>query len=228
MKVAIHQPNFFPWCGYFNKIKAVEVFIFLDDVQFERGKTYTSRTKIIVNGQEQWLTVPVQNKSGLSLIKDIKVEVPYFWKRKHLKTLQVNYKKALFYEEVFPLIEQIYSINSDYLVDYNTAMLMLISAYLGFKTEFRCASLLSIIDTSGSERIINILKNVSARSYLSGKGEGSRRYINVNEFIANNIFLEWQDYKVIPYKQLNTKDFIPNLSIIDMLLNCGKESAMLL
>lgn len=228
MKVAIHQPNFLPWIGYFNKIKSVDLFVFFDDVQFERGKTYTSRTKIIIQGQECWLTIPVINKSSLVLIKDIEVASDFTWKTKHLKTITNNYSKTRYFDEVFPIINKVYSNKSLYLIDYNVPLITDISAYLGVLTKFRFSSEVLGADSNGSDRILNILKSLNASVYLSGSGEGSKRYINESEFENKGVVLKWQHYEAKPYLQSGLKSFIGNLSIIDLLFNCGKEAVKLI
>jgi len=226
MRVAIHQPNFLPWTGYFNKIKSVDTFVFFDDVQFERGKTYTSRTKILVNGMESWLTIPVQHKSDLVLIKDMCVDTTFPWKNKHLKTLELNYKKSSFFQDVFAIIEKVYNQDSPFLIDYNIPLITMISDYMGLKTAFLFSSQLSDPSMTGLEKIIYLLQTTSASTYLSGNGSGSKRYINENEFQKTGISVEWQTYQQVHYPQLNTTEFIPNLSIIDMLFNCGKDAAV--
>jgi len=228
MKVAIHQPNFLPWVGFFNKIKSVDLFIFFDDVQFERGKTYTSRTKILAQSNELWLTVPVINKSSLIQIKDIEVVQDANWKSKHLKCLSLSYKKAPYFDEVFQIIEKTYRGNSRYLIDYNIPLIKNFCEYLQFSTEFKLSSELCIAEVQGGDKILSLLMSVKANEYLSGNGEGSRRYINTREFELAGIILEWQNFIQKPYKQFGTQEFISNLSIIDLLFNMGKESCQII
>ncbi len=228
MKIAIHQPNFLPWIGYFNKINQVNKFIFLDDVQFERGKTYTSRTKILVQGKEFWLTVPVTNKSELLDIKDMQVESSFFWKKTHLKTLFLSYKKAPYFEEVFPIIETIYSQKSIYLIDYNIPLIEKICQYLAINVKFIKSSEIENIGKNavGMNKILNILLSTNAEEYISGNGSGSKRYIDEKLLNKNNISLKWQNFIIKEYNQCNKNDadFTPALSIIDLLFNHGKKS----
>jgi len=228
MKAAIHQPNFLPWVGFFNKIKSVDLFIFFDDVQFERGKTYTSRTKILTQGNETWLTIPVINKSALIQIKDIEVVQDTNWKSKHLKTLALIYKKTPYFDEVFQIIDRIYRVNSRYLIDYNIPLIKNICEYLKVGTEFKLSSELSGADVKGGDKILNLLMSVKANEYLSGNGSGSQRYINDREFELSGIILNWQNFVQKPYKQYGTNVFISNLSIIDLLFNMGKESCQII
>jgi len=222
--VAIHQPNFLPWIGYFSKIRQVDIFVLFDDIQFERGKTYTSRTRILVQGEEKWLTIPVMNRSSLSLIKDIEVNPDFTWKSKHLKTLSGNYRKSPFFTPVYQLIEEAYSINSHLLMDYNIPLILNICRYLGISTRFNRSSELAEKDLHGDKKIMDILIKLKAGEYLSGSGEGSRRYINESEFRDHNILLKWQQFEAKRYPQPGAAEFIKNLSMVDLLFNKGQEA----
>lgn len=225
MKIAIHQPNYMPWIGYFNKIAKVNQFVFFDDVQFPIGKSFCYRTKILNNGKEMWLSIPVLGKSKKNLIKDTKIDMGINWKKKHLKTLELNYKKSFAFNNVFPIIEEIYKSNSNYLIDYNIPLIIKFSEYLKFKTNFVNSSyILPKSNETGLERIIEILIFLGAKIYFSGSGIGSKRYINENEFEKRNIKLKWQDFKFKKYKQLKNRHFIQGLSIIDLLFNYGPDS----
>lgn len=228
-KVAIHQPNFIPWTGYFNKIKETDLFVFLDDVQFERGKTFTSRSKILQNGQELWLTIPVLNKSSLYKINQIQVDDSFIWKKKHLKTLYISYKKAPYFDEIYSLIEKGYKINSNLLVDYNLLFINLISDYLELKTKFiNSSSLLIDNHMSGWEKLMEILLKVQATDYFSGSGSGSKRYVKEEDLNKVGINLEWQQFSLQPYKQINNNLFRGNLSILDALFMNGKKTMNLI
>ncbi len=225
MKIAIHQPNFLPWLGYFNKILKADTFVFLDDVQFERGKTFTSRTKIFINGKENWLTIPVINKSELIKIKDIKVDTNFRWKKKHLRTIELNYKKHPFATEIFPIISEVYKNGGNYLMEYNLPLIMKFCNYMKIKTDFINSSNLKFnSDKAGWEKLIVILNEVKADEYLSGSGAGSKRYVKESDLWKNNISLAWQNYLIKPYNQFNCNNFVSGLSIIDLLFNHGKSS----
>ncbi len=226
MKAAIHQPNFLPWIGYFSKISQVDTFIFLDDVQFERGKTFASRTKILVQGNELWMTVPVSNKSSLFKINDIQVDSSFIWKKKQLKSLSLSYKKAPYFDAVFPLIEKVYSQNSTFLIDYNIPLIKSICSYLQFESEFLCSSEINLQnkESVGMDKILDILRSVHADKYISGSGAGSKRYIDENLLKENGIDLEWQNFEIKQYPQLTKSEFISHMSMIDLLFNCGPES----
>jgi len=223
MKVAIHQPNFLPWLGYFNKIKESDLFVFLDDVQFERGKTFTSRSKIIANNQELWLTIPTKNKSELKNINEIEVDNPLLWKKKHLKTIEMNFKKSVYFNSVYSLIEQVYMQDSTLLIDYNIPLITSIANSLNLETKFiNSSSLQESHDKQAWEKILSILKETNTKTYISGSGEGSKRYVNQSDLTANGINLKWQEFNHPTYPQLHG-EFISHLSIIDALFNVGFE-----
>lgn len=229
MKVAIHQPNYLPWIGYFSKIHKVDSFVFLDDVQFERGKTYTSRTKIIVSGKDLWLTIPVRNKSSLSTIKETIIDSTVKWQSKHLRTIYVNYKKAPFFEEVYVLIEKCLSLKSDFIIDYNLPLIETLCRYLDIDTVFYTSSSLNNCEEkTGLDKILSILNELKADCYISGHGAGSKRYVDEIQFADKGIKLDWFEYTPKIYEQLNTDEFVQNLSIIDLLMNHGRGSLSLI
>ena len=223
MIISIHQPNFLPWLGFFNKIVQSDVFVFLDDVQFERGKTFTSRTKLVVNKQESWLTIPTKDKSDLKNINEIEIDNPLLWKKKHLKTIEMNYKKTPYFNEVFELIQQVYMQDNNLLVNYNMPLIIEICIYLDIKTKFiQSSNLMQSKEKQGWDKILSILKKMEATTYISGSGEGSKRYVNQSDLTANGINLEWQEFNHPTYPQLHG-EFISHLSIIDALFNVGFE-----
>ena len=224
MIVAIHQPNFLPWIGYFHKVSKVDKFVFFDDIQLPMGKSYCSRTKILINCKEFWLTVPILGKSDKLFIKDVEVN-NINWKRKHLKTIELYYKKAKFFDGIFPIIEEIYKTNSNYLIDYNIPLIIKLTQYLDLNVEFiKSSDILIKSNKYGLDRIIEINRFLKADSYLSGLGKGSKRYIDEERFKREHINLIWHKFNHPVYQQLHCKHFLPNLSIIDFLFNCGSNS----
>ena len=158
--VSIHQPNFLPWIGYFDKIARSDTFIALDDVQLVRGKSYTVRTKILCQGKELWLTIPILNKSDKIMIKDSKVDNKQNWKKRHLKTIYLNYKKSPYYDEIYEHVKNIYDINSDYLVDYNAEFIKNTCSLLGLNRTIINSSDIPSIDQIGLEKIIELIKEL--------------------------------------------------------------------
>lgn len=216
--VAVHQPNYLPWLGYFYKISKADVFVFLDNVQFER-RGYCSRTRIIgTNGEELWLTQNVQKSPRDSLIQDT-VFSDRFWIKKHLRTLQVAYRKAPHFEEVFRRIESLLQPDIAHLPTFNGLLIQEICRSLGIGTRLLHASRLEL-DTvaTPSERIARIVRLLRGTVYLSGSG--AKAYNDTATFANNDIELAYSDFAVFPYPQ-RTQEFKAGLSIIDALFHLG-------
>jgi ribosomal protein S18 acetylase RimI-like enzyme len=220
--IAIHQPNFLPWLGYFDKIARCDTFILLDDVQLVRGKSFTSRTKILNFGKEMWLTVPILSKSDELLIKESKIDEKQNWKKKHLKTIYLSYKKSQYFDEIYGHIEQVYNLESEFLIDFNLKFIKDTCDLLGIKTNIINASDI-LSNKTGLDRIIELLESVGGTKYISGTGAGSKRYIDEEIFRNKHIELIWQPDLEFIYYQNNTKQFVKNLSIIDALFNAKEK-----
>jgi hypothetical protein len=225
MTVAIHQPNFIPWVGYFNKINKSDVFVLFDDVQFPRAKTFGNRVEIKTNNGAVWLTVPVTNRGEMNNFNEVEIDNSQNWAGKSLKTIKLAYQKAACFNDYFEEFSAIYTAKHAHLTDLNLALMNFAVAKTGITTKLvRSSEMPEAAGLNGAEKIMAILKALNATTYLSGKGAGSRRYINEDDFKTEGIELVWQSYNPKPYRQLWGGDFIPNLSIIDLLFNEGPES----
>ncbi len=227
-RVAIHQPNFMPWLGYIHKISLVDCFVFFDDVQFPRGKTFGNRVKIKTNNGESWITVPVLSKGELSDFNEIHINNAIPWQRKILKTIELAYAKAKYFEKYRKGFSEVFLSPYNRLSELNVSMLSYLAEAIGIRVTFKFSSeILAGEVTSPEDKIISILKSLNASLYISGSGAGSVRYIDEERFRAENILLEWQHFSSPVYPQL-WGPFIPDLSIIDMLFNCGDETLQIL
>jgi hypothetical protein len=229
---AIHQPNFLPWMGYFHKIATVDTFIFFDSVAMSNGKTWTSRCQILVNGKTHWLTLPVM-KSGRSGQRICEVELLDFvqnWK-KTLRTLRHAYGRAAHFDAVFPFLENFEKENFTLLADFNAQFIEVISRELGFKTQFvKSSSKPELMESSDlkTDYIIQTCEAFEVKNYVSGRG-GSLLFLEKEKFAEAGIIVDFQGFTSPNYTQLNAKEFINGLSIIDVLMHCGwqKTSAFL-
>lgn len=216
MIVAIHQPNYLPWLGYFDKMYKSDVFVLLDDVQFPTGKQhYGHRNKIRGNMGEKWLTLPVSNRSAGLKFNEVQIS-DNGWHAEHLRLITEFYRKTRYFDAYYPILSQDFA-ECKVLSDITIKYIGIIKSLLKLKTKIVLSSKLNITGT-GAERILNILKHFHADTYVSGTGPGSMRYIDEEEFVRNNIRLVWQNYISPEYKQ-RFNPFIPNLSIIDALFN---------
>jgi hypothetical protein len=223
---AIHQPNFLPWMGYFSKIARVDTFIFFDSVAMSNGKTWTSRSQILVNGQVHWLTLPVLRK-GLSGQRICDVELLDFnqnW-RKILKTLRHAYGRAVYFDAIFPFLEQFEKENFTHLADFNCRFIESVSQRLGLTTQFiRSSSKPDLMESSDlkTDYIVQTCFAFNIKNYVSGRG-GSLDFLEQEKFVEAGIQLDFQGFRQKNYPQLNTTEFMGGLSIVDVLMNCGFE-----
>ena len=217
--VAIHQPQYLPWFPYFQKIHDCDIFVFLDNVQYQR-RGLQNRNKIKTHSGPIWLTVPVSGPRE-QLIKEVCI-ADSKWKKKHLLNIKNNYSKAQFFDEIIAGYEEIISRDFKYLVDLNLAITIWMIKLFDINVKlFRASEL----DVSGKkdDLIIDICRNVGAATYLSGSG--AKAYQDKKKFQENNIDLQYQKRKSIKYSQcVDNKHFIPDLSGIDLLFNVGNNA----
>ena len=225
MIVSIHQPNFMPWAGFFSKALQSDVFILFDDVQFPRGNSYGNHANIKTSNGQHTLNVPIKSLGADGkLYSQVLISDDPRWRHKTIRSIELAYSKAPFYELLFPRICAGIALTNQTLREYNVGILNIIFglfAECGLMVKTILSSSINIQKT-GEDKILGLLEYVGATSYISGTGAGSRRYINSDDFEKHNIKLIWQDFKQPVYRQMYG-DFVPNLSVVDMLFNCGVE-----
>ncbi|MDB0016198.1 WbqC family protein [Alphaproteobacteria bacterium] len=224
-KIAITQSNFIPWRGYFKLIDKVDEFVIFDSAQYTR-RDWRNRNKIKTNAGSHWLTVPIQNKGNyLTPINEMRVDGTS-WKRKHLQTIQTYYKLSPFFDEVYSLLEASYDeAGNDTLSVFNIDLINRISNYFGIDTKISLDNKLPLLDDKNM-RLIEWCKILDADVYFSGKK--AQDYIDLDKFENNNLKVKWFDYgDTATYKQL-WGEFIPNLSVIDLMFNVGKKARAIL
>lgn len=219
MVVAIHQPNYIPWTGYFYKIYNSDIFVFLDDVQYIR-RGFINRNRIKTHQGVSWLTVPVENKGNYGCdINQIKIINDPDWKENHLRSIETNYKRSDYFNDFYDILKDCIMANHDRLSDLNIDIIKNICKYLNIKTEMVLSSGLNI-NAAGTDRLISICKALGADEYLSGSG--GAKYQDEKMYEENSIHLVYSDFHENHYKQL-WGDFTGNLSIIDYIFNCGSD-----
>ncbi|WP_149702058.1 WbqC family protein [Campylobacter concisus] len=221
--VVIHQPDFMSYLGFFHRLLHADLFIVLDNVQFvsNSSKAWTNRDKIKTQKGDQWLTVSV-NKAPLNTnINEITINYNVDWQNKNLELLQQNYRKADFFDEIFPKIEALYSTRHEKLFDFNMKSIEMLNSFFDIRIDIVFSSDLKTTKTK-SERLVELLKQVNATHYLSGIG--AKDYHVDKPFENAGIEVIWQKFQHPVYKQLHG-DFIPYLSSIDLLFNCGIEKS---
>lgn len=205
-----------------------DVFVLFDDVQFPRGQSFGNRVLIKTSSGAEWITVPVKNKSDLLLFNQVLIDYSGRWMDKALKKIMINYRKSNYFTEIYEPLTKIMLSKFDRLIDLNYSLIQFVQEYLSIKTKIIFSSdLKDNADLSGSQKIISILKALNASCYISGKGRGSARYINEEILLKEGIELLYQEFEEPYYKQLYG-EYIPKLSIIDLLFNCGAKSSDLI
>jgi hypothetical protein len=213
MICSIHQPNYIPYLGLFNKIKESDIFVFYDIAQYTKGD-YHNRNKIKWSNWEILLSLPVF-LSFWQKIKDVKFDNKIL--KKHLQSIEQNYKRAKYYNEYIPQIREIYSYTWDNISEFNIFTIKRICELLEIKTKFVVLSdIVKNLESKSTDALIDISKLVWADEYISWAGW--KNYIEEAKFSNAWIKLRYQNYHHPVYTQL-WGDFIPYMSIIDLLLN---------
>lgn len=221
MLLAIMQPYFFPYIGYFQLIKSVEKFVVYDDIQFTK-KGWINRNRILVNGMDQYITLPLKKSSDYANINERYLADTFNdEKLKMLRKLSNSYSKAPYYQDIFPLIQKILNYEQDNLFLFLYNSLVAISAYMDIKTEFIISSTLSInTNLKGQDKVIAICENLKADVYINPIG-GMELY-SKEVFMEKNMILNFMQSDKIQYQQYKN-EFVPWLSIIDVLMFNSKD-----
>ncbi len=224
MNVAIHQPECFPWLGFFHKMSLSDVFVLLDTVQFEKNN-FQNRNKILIAGSPQWLTLPLEKHPLDTKIKDVTIH----WTdekliKKHLSSIEQNYKKCDFFENIFPFLQELYNKKPKYLSEFNTEFILWMAGAFGLKTKIIKASDLNLSGTAlgGTEVTLEICKNLGATTYVSGAG--AKVYLDIERYTQENINVYFQEFHHPVYPQKGSKEFVSHVSSIDLYANCGDKS----
>lgn len=220
MIVGIHQPNYLPWIGYFYKIYMSDIFVILDDVQYVK-RSVADRNKIKTPQGELYIKIPVESDTSNSKYNEVKVIDEMDWRNKHLKTIYRNYRKAKYFDDIFEDFCNLYKCDTNILSDFNSNIIEYVVKKIGIDTPIIYSSMLNINNKTSTDRLVEIIKKCGGNAYFSGSG--GAKYQNEIEFEKNKINLIYTDFKPPIYDQL-WGDFIPNLSIIDLLFNYGEES----
>jgi hypothetical protein len=222
-RVAILQSNYIPWKGYFDMIAAVDEFILYDDVQFTKND-WRNRNKIKTRDGVQWLTVPVFHKLD-DRIRDVRVSQTN-WHDKHWKTIQQNYRKAAAFRETGEFFENLYArATSPFISEINHLFITEICRFLDIPAAITWSSDYAY-DGDRSERVLSLCQAAGGTTYLSGPA--AQAYLDVDLFKSAGVEVEWMDYSGYPvYPQLHG-EFDHGVSIVDLLMNTGREATGLM
>lgn len=223
MNVVILQPSYIPWRGYFDQIRRADLFIFYDDVQYDKHG-WRNRNQIKTAQGKQWLTIPVHSKGVTEgiIIKDVHIDWSKPWAAHHIKALTFSYNKSPHFKEYLPLLESFYNRRDDCLADFTIETTIILSRELGItSTQFMRSSELPGITGLKTDRLIQILTQVGATHYISGPSASD--YIEADKFEQAGITLEYMQYNYPDYSQLYPP-FDPYISILDLLFMTGKDA----
>jgi len=199
MRVAILQPGYLPWLGFFDQMRRADVFVYYDDVQYDTHG-WRNRNRIKTQQGPLWLTVPVRH-SGLSKPRmlDVSIDDRTHWAKKHVASIRQAYAAAPFVKQYVPALEDVLMHSWERLVDLDLAVAGLIGQWLGVEPRVERVSALGI-EGGQTERLVNICRHFGATTYLTGSA--ARDYLDVTLFESCGMSVEWQDFTHPIYPQL--------------------------
>jgi len=227
MIVAAHQPHYFPWLGYIHKMAQAELFVVMDDLQYEK-ENFQNRNRIKVNNQSAWITVPLERLSRTEricdkLIRNGGTSAKEHWQRRTWATIQVHYGKAPHFARYAGEVEELFTRPWTRLVDLTLHILDLVRRWFGISRPTLLSSSLQL-EGQRTDRIIDLCRKVGATVYLSGRG-GSTGYLDVDALRREGIAVAWQSFQHPVYPQrYPALGFMPRMCVLDMLFNCGPAS----
>ena len=221
MIIAIHQPDYIPYLGYFYKLAKSDKFVYLDDAQYSNDNMH-NWNKIKTPQGELRLKVPVEHHLGDAL-NTVRTRDELKWKEKHLKTIEMNYGKAPYFQEIFPRFKELLLQDYPNISEMNIAINTWIAESFGLKTQFFKSSEMDIL-TVREERVIDLCVALEGDVYISG--HGASVYQEEEHFTSRGVKLVYTDYEPIEYEQLWKKaGFLANMSVLDYVFNCGFDWA---
>ena len=219
MVIGILQPGYLPWLGFFEQLYKSDVFVIYDDVQYDKNG-WRNRNRIKTANGIQWLTVPVTLKFQ-DYIKDVHIDNKTNWRKKHISALKLNYAKSPYLKNYIPIFEEAYAREWEMLIDLDMFFIEKLALAIGIEEKKIIKASDLKIEGGRIDRLMKICKHCGADIFY--EGAAGTNYINAEDFASQGIKVEFQDYKHPVYSQ-PYGDFVPYMSAIDMLFNCGPES----
>ena len=222
--IAIHQPNFLPWLGYFHKMMHCDVFVMLDSVQKQKtGGCWTQRVKFLIGGKAHWMTVPVDRSyHGTRNINEIDIKETEPWRSRMLASIEQSYCKTPYYKAWRPLLEELLTWNDTNLASFNMHGIRRVWSALGLPQREMIASSTCHATGASNELLINLIKELEGTHYLCGGG--SAGYQDDALFAAHDLKVIYQNFIHPRYEQRGVTEFVPGLSIFDALFNRGPDA----
>ena len=223
MRVAIHQPQFFPYPGFFHKLSMADSFVIMDDVQYD--KRFTNRNKILAPQGPMWLTVPIDKADKFMSNMAVEVNNAVPWREEHWKKITYSYKNSNCFHLYREYLEDLYQRQHNMLFDLNLETTKAVMKWLEIDIPVVRESQLGVTG-EGTQRLVNVCKAMGADTYVSGVG--GKGYMDERLLHEQGVTLQYALYEPVPYPQRFVREFVPNLSILDMLFNVGPESRKLI
>lgn len=219
MITSIHQPHFFPWYGYINKIASSDIFVLLDECQFTKGSKMNRQTLLCNNGSLKYITLPVVKQGLLSTPYKNIIISDDSWRTNCKQFIMNNYKKYPYFNEIWNKIDYIFNLDCDHIFDIVNETILCILKMLDIKTKIVYQSNLDLRkELKNNELLIDILLKVECSHYISGNG--ARKYMDICKFKENHIKVSFQEFTYPSYdKYINHNE--TNISILDLLFNQG-------
>lgn len=232
---------FLPWRGLFEQIKLADIYVHYDDVQYPQGRSFMNRVQIKTPLGSQWLSVPLKKEDKEpSLIKDVKIDESRSWRTSgssitlikskkenlsenwrtlHTAIIRNSYCNTPFFEDMMALVQDIYSIKTDFLSEFNINAIEKISQYFGIRPHFIHSSDLGI-ESHSSEKVLDTVLLLEGSVYITG--HGALNYLDYDLFEHHGVRVEYIDYRCTPYPQ-QFGEFTPYVSILDLIANTGRD-----
>ncbi len=222
MRIAIHQPEFIPWLKFFDKMKRVDKYIIFDHVQFKK-RYFENRNQIKQEDYAVWLSIPVKTKGKYSqIINKVEIDNSSPWQKKSWEKVRHCYLKSQYFKEYYEELENLFlSQKYDKLINFNLAFIEWFRRILKIDTPMEYSSNMNVEKFKASELVLEICLRTGAKEYLFGLS--GKDYLKLDNFNAAGVKVISQEFKHPKYKQKG-REFIPYLSTLDLIFNCGPES----
>jgi len=223
MILAVHQPQYLPWLGYFDKFDRADVFCFLDNVQYKKNE-WQNRNRIKSAEGWQWLTVPVSYRFPQKII-EVSINNTINWRRKHLQALITNYGKSLHFNRIMEDLGGVYEMERHSVSELNIAVIECLRNLLGLSHKKTIRASEYDLSDEPNDRLVDLCELVGADTYLAGAGGAA--YMDLKRFEKRGIKVIFQDF-IHPVYPQQFGEFLPQLSAVDLLFSCGSDSLRVL
>lgn len=225
--VSVHQPNFLPWLKLLDKILASDVYVAYDTVVYTKSE-YHARQKVLTEHGPTWLSVPLLHLRGTQqLITDIRIDDKQPFRRRHLRRLRLSYGSWPYFDEVFPVLEDVYGRDHAHLVDLNIDLIEAICTYLDAPVRIVRASSLPH-EGDKAERLVDLVTGADGDQHLTSTYGTTQHDVAWSRFQAAGVGLSAQHFEHPEYNQSGGADFVPDLAAVDMLFACGRKTRQIL